>query len=74
MPGTFERFYRKYGNPNDYNKAATLCDEADQIITVLQLHSSLFKYSEIEEKSIRLVQIHRVLESKYFGPKATSLK
>jgi hypothetical protein len=70
MPGTFERFYKKFGNPIDYKRASILCDEADQLITDLQLKSHEFKYSEVEEKAVRLVTISRVLESKYFGVKA----
>lgn len=66
MAGTFERFYAKYGQPQDYERAKQLCDEADELINQLQLQSCFFKYSEIEEKATRLITISRVLGKKYF--------
>jgi hypothetical protein len=71
MPGTFEKFYKKYGQPNDYARASELCDEADQLINVLQLQSTELPYSEIEAKASRLVTISRVLERKYFVDPST---
>ena len=66
MAGTFERFYAKYGQPQDYWRAKQLCDEADELINQLQLQSCFFKYSEVEEKATRLITISRVLGKKYF--------
>ena len=66
MAGTFERFYNKFGNPTDYERAKLLCDEADQLIDELQVQSETFRYSEIEWKTNRLVMISRVLAKQYF--------
>lgn len=66
MPGTFEKFYKKFGQPQDYERAKVLCDEADQLIEELQFNSLSLRFSEVDEKASELIRINRVLRNKYF--------